>query len=95
MLITVNQTKNIDLSKAAFIKLAFSALGSVGRFGEIIKQARASSDPDVIGTLEYYEAASVVERDQATIFMGYLVADTANDMTQTEAEAIINAWPTT
>lgn len=88
----------VALSKVAFMDLAYPVLGAdqmagIARYGSVMMEAKASTNPLVVAALERYQFATVFERDDVASFLDILVGDTNVTLSQTERDAIIGGWP--
>ena len=81
------------LTKVEFMDLSYPLLGSVARFGSIIRQAQNSLDDSVLAALERYRGADLITREGTAIFLTFLVNALDVDLTQEEADSVLDAWP--
>lgn len=72
---------------------AEKAAAGFARYGQIIKDGRASTEPTVFGALDQYDDASRFRKDKVTIFLGVLNGTDPKIVTDAELAAIIGNWP--
>jgi hypothetical protein len=68
-------------------------LAGLARYGAILKDGRASTEPTVIAAFDQYDRATAFRKDKVTLFLGVLNSGTPKIVEDNELAAIIGNWP--
>lgn len=64
----------------------------LARYGEILKNVRASKVPAVIGAFDQYDNSPAFRKDRVTVFLGVLNSTDPKIVTDAELAAIVGNW---
>ena len=79
------------LSAVAFQDACEAGLGSIARFGEMIRAMQTSADDVVLAVYKRYDNTTTFEKPKAAALLTLLVSK--NIITAGERTAILAAWP--